>query len=74
MNQRSNQQIILDSSGDARHGFDPDNGAGGASAKMRFEGLIERGYSAFDKKNGRRVDRFDPTAETTLFVPRLKGG
>lgn len=68
------QQIVLDSTGDARHRFDPDNVNEVAAARRRFEGFIARGYYAFDKNGGRRLDGFDEKVEDTLFVPRLKGG
>ena len=68
------QQIVLDSTGDARHRFDPEDVNEVAAARRRYEGFIARGYYAFDKKDGRRLDRFDTSVEDTLFVPRLKGG
>lgn len=67
-------QIVLDSSGDGRHAFDPSNGEEVAFARDRFGRLVSRGYSAFDKQTGRRVPNFDPTVSETVFVPRLHGG
>jgi hypothetical protein len=70
-------QIVMDTSGDTRHQFDPDNAAGAAEAERRFGELISKGFVAA-KRTGHctseLVRHFDPTAQETVFIPRLVGG
>ena len=66
--------IVLDSSGDARRSFAPLDPRQVARAREHFDELAKRGYQAFDKKGGRRLQQFDEAVEETLFVPHLKGG
>jgi hypothetical protein len=54
-------QIVMDHTGDTRHQFDPTD-AGFTAAKRVGDGKSEV------------LKGFDPTAEETLFIPRLKGG
>jgi hypothetical protein len=54
-------QIVMDHTGDSRHLFDPADAAFTA-AKRLAEGKSEV------------LKSFDPTAEKTLFIPRLRGG
>jgi hypothetical protein len=70
-------QIVMDTSGDTRHQFDPDNAAGVAEAERRFGELISKGFVAAKRtRNGTSelVRHFDPTAQETVFIPRLVGG
>jgi hypothetical protein len=71
-------QIVMDHTGDARHQFDPADAAGVAEAEARFKELTGAGFTAAERTTGpgqsKVVTNFDPAAEETLFIPRLKGG
>ena len=70
-------QIVMNYSGDTRHNFDPTDMQAIAEAEDRFKELTLVGFtSAVRTPSGEvAVTRtFDPTAEETLFFPRLVGG
>jgi hypothetical protein len=70
-------QIIMDQTGDTRHFFSLDDAEALAKAEERFKMLTSFGFTAAvrDKAGVASVIRsFDPTAEETLFFPRLTGG
>jgi hypothetical protein len=70
-------QIVMDHTGDTRHQFDPADAAAVAEAEVRFKELIGVGFTAakrLDDGKSEVLRSFDPTAEETLFVPRLIGG
>jgi hypothetical protein len=70
-------QIVMDHTGDTRHQFDPADAAAVAEAERCFKELAGSGFTAARRlDNGRSevVKTFDPTAEETLFIPRLEGG
>jgi hypothetical protein len=70
-------QIIIDNTGDTRHEFDLTAAAALAEAEARFKALTCAGFTAAVRKGEGRselVRAFDPTAEETLFFPRLRGG
>jgi hypothetical protein len=70
-------QIVMDYTGHTRHCFNPNDAQALASAERRFMELIGLGFTAA-VRNGpgeiTKVQSFDPTAEETLFLPRLVGG
>ncbi|MBV9563754.1 MAG: hypothetical protein JOY90_25410 [Bradyrhizobium sp.] len=69
--------IVMDHSGDSRHRFDPRDADAVAEAERRFRQLTGAGFTAAVRTaagESRRIDTFDPTAEETLFFPRLIGG
>ena len=69
--------IVMDHTGDSRHQFDPNDYIEVLDAQRRFRELTEAGYTAAKKTgNGTAevVRTFDPTADETLFIPRLVGG
>jgi hypothetical protein len=70
-------QIVMDHTGHTRHCFNPNDAQALASAERRFMELTGRGFTAA-VRNGpgeiTKVQSFDPTAEETLFFPRLVGG
>ena len=69
-------QIVMDQTGDTRHRF-PDDTEALSQAEERFKSLTSVGYTAAvrDAAGKATVTRsFDPTAEETLFFPRLVGG
>jgi hypothetical protein len=70
-------QIVMDQTGDTRHYFHADDAEAVSKAEERFELLTAVGFTAAvrDAAGKATVTRsFDPTAEETLFFPRLIGG
>jgi hypothetical protein len=70
-------QIVIDTSGDTRHQFDPTDGQALADAEKRFVELTGAGFIAATRTGDGRSElarHFDPTAQETLFIPRLVGG
>jgi hypothetical protein len=70
-------QIVMDRSGDTRHQFDAADPEALAKAEARFRSLAKKGFTAAVRTSSGDVAltrRFDPTAEETLFYPRLTGG
>ena len=70
-------QIVMDHTGDTRHWFNPDDTEALSDAEKRFKSLTTVGYTVAvrDAAGKATVTRsFDPTAEETLFFPRLVGG
>jgi hypothetical protein len=70
-------QIVMDHNGDTRHVFDANNAKELARAEKRFRELTGAGFTAATRTgsgDAKVIRRFDPTAEETLFVPRLVGG
>ena len=70
-------QIVMDHTGDARHHFDAKDAQALAKAEERFKQLTGDGFTAAVRTAAGEVSRirsFDPTAEETLFFPRLVGG
>jgi hypothetical protein len=70
-------QIVMDHTGDSRHQFDPADAAAVGEAEERFKMLTGAGFTAakrLDEGKSEILRSFDPTAEETLFIPRLKGG
>jgi hypothetical protein len=70
-------QIVMDATGDTRHDFDVSDETAVAEAKKRFQALTDTGFVAAKRTGDGRselIRRFDPSAEETLFMPRLVGG
>ena len=70
-------QIVMDHTGDTRHYFDAADTKALSKAEERFRTLTSVGFTAAvrDVTGKATVTRsFDPTAEETLFYPRLVGG
>jgi hypothetical protein len=70
-------QIIMDHTGDTRHQFDATDSEALLKAEERFRTLTEVGFTAAVRTSSGDVTvtrKFDPTAEQTLFYPRLVGG
>ena len=70
-------QIVMDHTGDTRHYFEIGDVEAISKAEARFKALTSLGYTAAVRKAPRDVTvirYFDPTAEETLFYPRLVGG
>ena len=70
-------QIVMNHTGDSRHYFDAKDVRALAKAEERFKKLTGDGFTAAVRTAPGEVSRirsFDPTAEETLFSPRLVGG
>jgi hypothetical protein len=70
-------QIVMDRTGDTRHTFDARDRAAVEKAEKRFMELTGAGFTAAVRTGPgeqRVIRNFDPTAEETLFYPRLVGG
>jgi hypothetical protein len=70
-------QIVMDATGDTRHRFDANDQVAVADAEKRFTELTRAGYIAAKRTGSgtsELIRKFDPTAEETLFIPRLQGG
>ena len=70
-------QIVMDHTGDTRHYFDAKDAKALAKAEERFKELTKVGFTAAVRSAPDEVSAirsFDPTAEETLFFPRLVGG
>src|SRR6266403_5234474 len=70
-------QIVMDRTGDSRHRFNPDDAHELAEAEQRFYELTKVGFTAAVRTGPGQVSQirsFDPTAEESLFFPRLVGG
>jgi hypothetical protein len=74
---RQHVQHVMDHTGDSQFTFNPTNAEALQEAEKRFKQLTGAGFTAAvrEENGGSRVIRsFDPTAEETLFIPRLRGG
>jgi len=70
-------QIVMDHTGDTKNHFDPADTRAVAEAEARFMELTGTGFTAakrLGEGKSQVLKSFDPTAEETLFIPRLKGG
>jgi len=70
-------QIVMDTTGDSRHEFDPADPVAVAKAERRFKQLTRDGFTAAVRTgNGRAqlMRNFDAATEETVFFPRLQGG
>ena len=70
-------QIVMDHTGDTRHRFDANDVEALAAAERRFKELTFAGFTASVRTasgDAKIVRTFDPTADETLFYPRLVGG
>ena len=70
-------QIVMDRTGDTRHIFDNQDRAEVTKAEQRFRELTGAGFTAAVRSGlgeQRIIRSFDPTAEETVFYPRLVGG
>ncbi len=69
--------IVMNLNGDTRHNFDAEDARALLKAEKRFKELTRAGFTAATRTaSGEPVvtRTFDPTAEETLFFPRLVGG
>lgn len=69
--------LVMDHTGDTTQHFDPNDNAQLAWANARFNELTAEGYTAAVRRSSGEaalVRSLDPTADETLFYPRLVGG
>jgi hypothetical protein len=67
----------MDATGDSRHEFNPTDAEAVAQAQLRFMELTGAGFTAAVRRGDGRstlLRAFDPSAEETIFFPRLRGG
>jgi hypothetical protein len=70
-------QIVMDPTGDTRHEFNISDVAAVAEADRRFRQLTGTGFTAAVRTaegRSKLIRNFDPSAEETIFFPRLQGG
>ena len=70
-------QIVMNHSGDTRHFFDANDEKALLDAERRFKQLTGAGFTAAIRTTSGDpavTHKFDPTADETLFFPRLVGG
>ena len=70
-------QIVMDRNGDTRYTFSATDVRSLFDAELRFRELTGAGFTAAIRDSTGKpavTHRFDPTAEETLFFPRLVGG
>jgi hypothetical protein len=70
-------QLVMDRNGDSRYSFNSDDAVELARAERRFYELTGVGFTAAVRTGSGQVSKvrsFDPSAEETLFFPRLVGG
>jgi citrate lyase beta subunit len=70
-------QLVMDRNGDSRYSFNSNDAEELAQAEQRFYELTRVGFTAAIRISPDQVSKvrsFDPTAEETLFFPRLIGG
>ncbi|WP_314961441.1 hypothetical protein [Bradyrhizobium cosmicum] len=70
-------QVVMNRTGDSRHFFFANDAREVAKAEQRFRELTNVGFTAAVRTGSGQVSQirsFDPTAEETLFFPRLVGG
>ena len=70
---------ILDTSGDTKVIWDPDNEDEVDAAEAQFNSLKKKGFTAFEvgkrgKKSDERVDEFNPDLGKLIMVPAMRGG
>jgi hypothetical protein len=68
---------VMDHTGDTRHHFNSADTMAVAEAEALFMKLTGAGFTAakrLGEGKSQVLKGFDPTAEETLFIPRLQGG
>jgi hypothetical protein len=70
-------QYVMNATGDTRYEFDPTDADSVAKASARFKELTGAGYTAAVRQGAgasELIRDFDPSADETVFFPRLRGG
>lgn len=73
------EMSILDSTGDTKVMWDPDNQDECEAAEAQFNSLKKKGYTAFEvgnkgKKSDEQIETFDPELGKMIMVPAMRGG
>ena len=72
------EMAVIDTTGDTKIIWDPDNDDEVANAKRTFADLKGKGFTPYSvKRNGRKdkiLDEFDPDEAKIIMVPRMVGG
>jgi hypothetical protein len=71
------KQIVMNATGDTRYEYNPKDAVALKEAEARFKELTGAGFIAAVRTfrgQSELIRNFTPTAEETLFFPRLKGG
>ena len=71
------KHFVMNVTGDTRYEFDPTDAAAVAKAATRFKKLTRAGYTAAVRRGAgasELIRDFDPSADETVFFPRLRGG
>jgi hypothetical protein len=73
------EMSILDSTGDTKVVWDPDNDDECDAAEAQFNSLLKKGFAAFEVgKKGKKTDevvrKFDPELGKLIMVPAMQGG
>lgn len=73
-----NTLLVLDSTGDSRFGWDPNNQTEVNMARQQFDSLREKGYLAYKVQDGGRssetVHEFDRGIGELIMAPQTVGG
>jgi len=69
---------LMDESGDTKVIWDATNEDEVDAAKKQYDHLIEKGFAAYSVKKkggkGKKISKFDRTAERIIMVPPIVGG
>lgn len=69
---------VMNTSGDTKTIWNPDNADEVANARTVFDNLKAKGFSIFrvdtEGGKGKRMDKFEPDAAKMIAVPRITGG
>ena len=71
------KQIVMNATGDTRYEFNSADAVAVAKAWTRFKELTGAGYTAAVRRGAgtsELIRDFDPSADETVFFPRLRGG
>ena len=74
----NNELAVMDTTGDTRTIWNPENQDEVDAAKLMFDHLVGKGFSAFrvDGKGdaGEQIREFEPNAGRIILIPALAGG
>ena len=71
------KHIVMDATGDTKYEFNPADAEALEKAEKRFKKLTGAGFIAAvrtSRGQSELIRDFNPAAEETVFIPRLKGG
>ncbi len=71
------EMVVLNEQGDGRLSWNPDDALSVEQAMRVFNELIDEGYRGAkmaSAETGTMIDKFDPSAESIVMVPRIHAG